>query len=248
MVQPGAADRVEVGQVALEPGERLLLDSEAEARLVPGRPQDASGVILERAGVEDADAAGLKVCLPAGRIEQPSPFGTVQPQRHRVDREVASQQVLVDRRGLHVRESARPRVRLRAGCGQVDREALAADRRGAESGVGLHSERAGGRGWVRLNAPPTEDGLCQCDGISFDCDVDIQRRMPQQEVAQRAADQVRGNGLAASNCEHAFDGRARLRREAAEPFVGRCWAGSLYSAGGCFIDKFWVFWHRAPLL
>jgi hypothetical protein len=56
-----------------------------------------------------------------------------QPERHRVDREVPPAEVLAQRRRLDGRERPRPLIGLPARPGEVEREAVRLDRRGAEA-------------------------------------------------------------------------------------------------------------------
>src|ERR1700730_5411776 len=66
----GAADSVNVRQVAPQQVERALLQPEAEARLVADGAEDSSGVVLETLGVDHPHEAGPQVRLSACRIEE----------------------------------------------------------------------------------------------------------------------------------------------------------------------------------
>ena len=116
----GAADPVEVREVAAEQVEGALFQPEAEARLVADGAEDARGVVLEALVVDHAHEAGAQVRLAAGGIEQLARRGAVQLQRHRVDRDVAAEEVVVDRRRADLWQCAGAGVRLGAGGGEVE--------------------------------------------------------------------------------------------------------------------------------
>ena len=92
--------------LAGEPG-GVLVHAEAVAVLVADRAEDARRVVDERAVVEDADAAGLEVGAAAERVDELADCVALERDGHRVDREVAAVEVLVDRAGLDAR-AARP--------------------------------------------------------------------------------------------------------------------------------------------
>ena len=70
VVKAGAADRLNEGHVPPDPAERFGFDVEAEAGLVAGGAEDARGVVLEAAFVEDADEARVQVVAAAVRVEK----------------------------------------------------------------------------------------------------------------------------------------------------------------------------------
>jgi len=131
----GAADGLEVREVALEPCERVRLDLEAEAGGVADGAEDAGGVVPKGALVEDADEARVEVRAATGQVEDLAGFGAAQAECEGVDGEVAAQEVFSDRGGLDGGEGAWADIRLGAGGDQVDVEAREADRSRKEGRV-----------------------------------------------------------------------------------------------------------------
>src|SRR5207249_2742783 len=131
----GAADGLEVREVALEPCERVRLDLEAEAGGVADGAEDAGGVVPKGALVEDADEARVEVRAATGQVEDLAGFGAAQAECEGVDGEVAAEEVFSDRGGLDGGEGAWADIRLGAGGDQVDVEAREADRSRKEGRV-----------------------------------------------------------------------------------------------------------------
>jgi hypothetical protein len=114
---------------------------------------------------------------------------THQRNGHRVDREVAPREVVLERRRRHRRERARVGVGLGAGAREVDLEFVELHGCGPEALVlgHLSTERGGEAGDVVLGD-----------------EVDVGALRPEQEVANGAADEVDG-------------GRAELRAQLGDP-------------------------------
>ncbi len=110
--------------------------------------------------MQDADGARLDVPHSPVRVEQLA-RRVGQPQGHRVDGEVAPGEVVLDGGRLYARQGAGPRVGLAAGAGDVDAEAVAAQRGGPEAGV-PHDAIAGS------GQAAGEDG-----GVALGCQVQV---------------------------------------------------------------------------
>jgi hypothetical protein len=120
ITQACAAYRLDIADVALEPGERLGLDLEAEAGGVAEGAQDAGCVILEGALVQDADQASIEVALSADRIEDLADAWAVEAEGEGVNREVAAAEVFVDGGGLDGGQGAGAGVGLGASSNEVE--------------------------------------------------------------------------------------------------------------------------------
>jgi len=90
VVEACATDRIEVGDIALEPGEGLGLDLKAETDGVAEGAEYAGGVVLEGPLVQDADEARIEVGAAAGWVENVAGVGAVQAEGEGVDGEVAA--------------------------------------------------------------------------------------------------------------------------------------------------------------
>jgi hypothetical protein len=99
-------------------------------------------------------------------------------ERHRVDREVAAGQVVVQRAGLHLGQRSRRRIALAPGGGEVDADAARQlERRGPEPRV---DDQAG----AERGGEPARDG----QRVALHHQVEVRpRRQPQQGVAHGAA-------------------------------------------------------------
>src|SRR5438552_2351347 len=135
VVETGAADGLEVREVALERCERVRLDLEAEAGGVADGAEDAGGVVPKGALVEDADEARVEVRAATGQVEDLAGFGAAQAECEGVDGEVAAEEVFSDGGGLDGGEGAWADISLGAGGDQVDVEAREADRSRKEGRV-----------------------------------------------------------------------------------------------------------------
>ena len=158
----------------------LVVHPEPVAVLVADRAEDPGRVVDERAVVEDPDAPGLEVLAAAERVDEPAEVLAFQGDGHRVDREVAAVEVVVDRARLDAREHRGRVVGLAARGDDVDALVVAVeDDRGPE--LPMRADTA-----VEL----LRQRLRQCDRIAFDHDVDVEARLAEQDVAHRAADEV----------------------------------------------------------
>jgi hypothetical protein len=192
---------------------------EGEA-VVPGSAEDAGGVVLEAAFVERAYEARVQVIDAAVRVEKGARSGPVQGHRHRVDREVAAPQVVVDRRRRHMWQGAGPAVGLGAGGGEVDVPATAPQGCGAECPVGCY-------GCSELPSERQRQGR----RVGFNGQVDIEEGWPRR-VSRRATDEVGDDAGLVGEFDERANGRVCVRGKGSEPFI----------------DKFWVFRHVQFLL
>ena len=80
-----------------EQATRVLDHPEAEPALVAHRAEDARRVVDERLVVEDTDDSLVEVGLSAVGIDELAVPGRLQREGHRVDREVAAEEILLDR-------------------------------------------------------------------------------------------------------------------------------------------------------
>ena len=173
------ADEPHLDRPAGEP-RRVLVHPEAVPVLIADRAEDASGVVDEREVVEHADRPRLEIAPPAEGIDEPAEVGALERDRHRVDREVAAEQVLPDRGVLDGRQRGRSVVELGARGDDVDALVIAVeDDRRPELLVRAHAaaERVGQR-------------LRERDRIALDCDVDVEAALAEQDVADGSADEV----------------------------------------------------------
>jgi hypothetical protein len=130
--------------------------------------------------VEDAHGALLEVAATAEGVDEPAEVFALQRDGHRVDREVAPEEVLADGRVLDGRQGGRLLVELGAGGDDVDPLAGAVeDDGGAEALVR-----------VRAAAERLRERLAERDRVALDGDVDVEAALSEQDVAYRAADQV----------------------------------------------------------
>ena len=186
------ADEAHLDAAAGEP-DGVVVHPEPVAILVADGPEDARGVVDERQVVEDADRPGLQIAPAAEGVDQPASILPLQRDGHRVDREVAAEEILADRRVLDRRQGRRRVVELGAGRHHVHSLVVSVeDDRGAELLVhpGAAVERVG-------------QGAGQRDRIALDGDVDVEVGLAEQDVAHGPADQVdavvaladRGDGI-----------------------------------------------------
>ena len=158
----------------------VVVHPEPVPALVADRAEDPGRVVDEREVVEDADRLRLQVAPPAERVDQPPEVLALQGHGHRVDREVAAEEVLADRRVLDARERGRRVVELRPRRDDVDSLVLAVeDDRGAELPVRPH--------------PPVErigEAPRELDRVALDRDVDVEVRLAEQDVPHRPADEI----------------------------------------------------------
>ena len=133
--------------------------------------------------MQDPQQPRLEVRAPAVGVDQlrlPA-----QRDRHRVDREVAPGEVVEEAGGLDLRQCPGVRVGLGAGAGDVDLVAVEIHLGGGEPLVRDH-----------LGAEPSRE----VGGVALDDEVEVGAPAAQQQVADRAADQV--DGLLAGGLAH----------------------------------------------
>jgi hypothetical protein len=158
----------------------IVVHAEAVAVLVADRAEDARGVVDERAVVKDADAPRLEVDAPAERVDELADGGALERDGHRVDREVAAVKIVVDRPGCDGGQNSGRVVRLTARRDDVNALVVTVE----DNGCPEHA--------VRPDA--AVELLCklvrETDRVPFDDNVDVEVRLVEQDVADRAADEV----------------------------------------------------------
>ena len=187
---------------------RVLLEAEAMTCLVPDATEDAGRVVDERQVVEDAQNTRVEIRAPAVRIDEPAEILGAQRRGHRVDREVAAEEVLAQAGPLDRRKRTRRVVEL--GPRRDDVHALAVavrDDRRPESSM-----------WRRTTIEGIGQGVCESDRVTFDRDVDVEARLAEKDVANRAADEIHALGAVAENRHRICDApqplvRAQLVRD-----------------------------------
>ncbi len=97
---PGPADRFQraVGHCRLGELARGGLDSKREPARVASQPQEPRGVIDETLGMQDPERPSVEVVERVRHRDQPPRLLAAERDRHRVDREVSSLQVLIQAR------------------------------------------------------------------------------------------------------------------------------------------------------
>ena len=101
--------------------------SKLEARGVAGKAQQPRRVVLEAAVVEDRQPPGGEVVERAVDGDQLTGLRAGESECERVDREVTAAEVVVDPRGLDLRQRSGLRVALGAGAGEVVADAVSGD-------------------------------------------------------------------------------------------------------------------------
>ncbi len=125
----------------------------------------------------------LEVAQAAERVGDRAEALRVDARGHRVDREVAAEQVLPQRRALHRGQRARRRVVLGPRARDVDvQRPREHDHRGAETPVHLHSR-----------AEPLRRRLGERHPVALDDDVHVEVGPAEQHVAHEAAHHVRAH-------------------------------------------------------
>ena len=145
--------------------------------------------------MQHADPAGDEVAPAAERIEQPAEVVAPKGGSHGVDREVAAVQVVPDGRVLDGRQRRRRVVELGAGGDDVDALPVAVEHDGgAELLVGAYAS-------VELLRDPPR----QRDCVALDRDVDVEAVLAEQDVADRAPDEVDAVDGLAHGCDRVED-------------------------------------------
>ena len=157
--------------------------------------------------MERADEAGVEVGEAAGGVEDFAGFGAAEAESEGVDGEVAAEEVVADRRRGDGGKSAGAGVRLGAGGDEVEVKTGDADG-GCEEG------------WVSDGATACRLGKLAGEShcVAFDRDVGVERGAFEEEVAERAADEINGNGVALSDGEELVEEAARAGGEGAHEF------------------------------
>ena len=134
--------------------------------------------------MEDDDALGVEVRQPAVEVEQIAEALRLERYGHRVDGEVAPRQVAADAGVLDLGQRGRVRIGLRTSRGHVDTLAATAVAVGDHDGGPELLVRA----HVTLEAGAQVLG--EGDAVALDGDVDVEARLPQEEIADSAADEI----------------------------------------------------------
>ena len=178
--RPGEVADVPRGDALAGERDGVLVHAEPVPVLVADRPEDSRRVVDERAVVQDADPPGLEVGAALERVDELAEVLALERDGHRVDREVAAVEVLLDRPRRHRGEHGRCVVRLAAGRHEVEPLVVAVeDDRGSELLVRADAS-------VEL----LRDRACERDRVPFDDDVDVEVPLAEQDVADGSADEV----------------------------------------------------------
>ena len=171
---PGSADRAERATPDRRgrQRQRVGLDLEAQAARVPHEAKQPRGIVDEAPVVQHAEAAVFEV-LQSVRGGGQLPVD--ERDRDRVDREVAALEILGQRRGLNLGQRSRMGVRLAARLRDVIDEPVQQHGRRPEPIV--PGERPAERPRV---------SIC----IALDDQVEVDRRLAQQQVPYRATHQI----------------------------------------------------------
>ena len=158
----------------------VVVHREAEPAFVSHSPKDARRIVDEREVVEDTDRAVLEVAAASERVDEPPEVLALQGHGHRVDREVAPEEVLADRRVLDGRKRGGCVVELRPRGHDVDPAAVAVqDDRRPELLVRFDASAKG-----------LSERLGERDGVALHRDVDVEAALAEQDVAHGPADEV----------------------------------------------------------
>src|SRR5215211_2517231 len=173
------ADEAHLDRPAGEPL-RVLVHPELVAALVADCSEDPGRIVDEREVVEEADRLRVEVAASVERVDESAEVLALERDGHRIDREVAAEEVLADRRVLDARQRRRRVVELRARGDDVDALVVAVHHYGrAELAVGPHA-----------SAEAVGDGARERDCVALHRDVDVEVRLAEQDVAHGAADEV----------------------------------------------------------
>ena len=158
----------------------VLLEAEPVPRLVADAAEDPRRVVDEREVVEDAQDACLEIGATAVRIDEAAEVVGAERRGHRVDREVAPEEVLAQARALDGRQRARRVVELRPRRDDVDALAVAV----------RHDRRPEPPMRRRASAEGLRERVRERDRVALDGDVDVEALLAEEDVADRAADEV----------------------------------------------------------
>ncbi len=180
----------------------VCVETQPVPALVPDRAEDPRRIVDEREVVEHAQRPLLEVAAAAERIDEPAQVLRRQRDRHRVQGEVAPEEILADGRSLDRRQRRRGVVELRPGRDEVDVLGVAVrDRGGAEL-------------LVRPDAPSERlrEPAAERDRVALDRDVDVEPRLAEQDVAHGAADEIHALRPLAERRDRLGDRREPLER------------------------------------
>ncbi len=189
---------------APEKASRVLVEAEPVPRLVADAAEDPRRVVDERQVVQHAQQACLQVGAAAERIDEASEVVRGERRGHRVDREVAPEEVLAQARPLDGRERTGRIVELGPGRDDVDALAVAVrhDRR-PELPVRRRATPEGSRKCVR-----------ELDRVALDGDVDVEALLAEEDVPNRPAHEVDAVGAireSTDRLEHCRQPRRRAK-------------------------------------
>ncbi len=153
----------------------MILDHEAQARLITGQAQQARRIIDEARVMQYTQPPGGEILKRTGRCVHLPGAPLVNPNRNRVDSKVTPQQIFGERGRLDHRQPAWVGIALPARTGNVDARILQRDT-GRPKAV-VRDCLAAQRAQQRLDLP-------------LDKDVELARVLDPQQVADRAANEM----------------------------------------------------------
>ena len=156
----------------------MLVEPKSVPRLVRDAAQDPRRVVHERPVVEHANRAVLEIDATAVRIEERTEVVGRERRRHRVHREVPAMQIVRELGVLDRGKRSRRGVGLPPRRHDVDPLAV---------GVG-HDRRPELRMGCHATAQSVGEHVCERDGVTLDCEVDVGPLLAQQDVSNRSAD------------------------------------------------------------
>src|SRR5580765_7565621 len=130
--------------------------------------------------MKHADRPRLEVAPALEWINQPPGGLARESDRHGVDGEVAPEEIVLDRRGLDAWERGRGLVALAAGGDHVDVVAIPV----------LDDGRSEGVVWPDAAGELLSKHLGELLPVALDGEVDVEGRLAEQDVPDRAADEV----------------------------------------------------------
>ncbi len=150
-------------------------DLEAESRRVAGQAQQSRRVVLEAAVVQDRQAPGGEVVERAVHGDQLTGLRAGESEGDRVHGEVAAGQVVVDSRGLDIRQRTGMGVALGARARKVVAHPVTDNPQRAEP---------------RLGALGHADRARQVERVAVDREVNIQKPASEHDVTKRSAHEI----------------------------------------------------------
>ena len=175
---------------AAKQARRVHLEAKPVSGLVADATEDARRVVDEREVVEHAEHASVEIGTATVRIGEPAEVVGPQRRGHGVDGEVASEQVLAERRTLDGRKRPGCVVELGARRHDVDPLVVAV----------LHDRRPEPLVRRRAAFESLRERVRKGDRVSLDGDVHVEALLAEEDVANRAADEVDALGPPAEPC------------------------------------------------